>query len=428
MIVKMKVDANFAYHNVGEGLFYIGEIKLDNSNEFSFVYDCGSTTKRNICESIDKFKKASNGDSIDLLILSHLHEDHTRGIDMLFSNFKVKEVVLPYFSPEERLLIASRKIDMDDWYYRFLSDPVKFFIEEKNVERVIIIFGGNEGEEENPPDNDLPKPDGDSDKINFDGMPNDDSDEVNAISQNEKWKGYMESGKLLIKKYNRYATVFGFWIFKFFNYKISQQTKCQVTDCLKKNLSLSGNTTEEIKEIIKSKEGRIKAKACYNIIKGELNNTSLILYHGPIAGEIEVYIQSSCRYQFLNRRCCPCNYHYGCCEGEFMPYGFNGDKIGQLLTGDIDLHIKYDEIKQYYRHYLSNVFMGQVPHHGSKNNWKNELLDDTSNSKIWVISAGIDNRYRHPSLKVMDDICFRGMRPVWVNENRGLIIRCIGII
>ncbi|NPV44984.1 MAG: MBL fold metallo-hydrolase [Firmicutes bacterium] len=199
----MKINAGFIFHNVGQGLFYTGEIKLDNIKTFRFIYDCGSSSAENVNRSIMNFKKANEWDGIDLLILSHLHKDHVNGLDKLFNEYEVNQVILPYFSPEERLFIALRNINKQDWYYRFLSDPVEFFIEEKKVEKVIIITGRDEGEGEEDDDNQF---DDDfspeekeyeetKDKIDLNRMPDDDSN----ISENGNWGKYKKDGKLLIK-------------------------------------------------------------------------------------------------------------------------------------------------------------------------------------------------------------------------------------
>ncbi len=155
-IIKGEID--FIYHNVGQGLFYSGEIKLQNNTTFRFIYDCGSENTRLVNTSIRRFKQdLRDDDEIDSLIISHLHSDHVSGLNELFNNFVIKDVILPYFPPIERLLIALRRINMPLWYYEFLSDPVRYLIE-KGVERVIIVGGEEGGEESTPPEEIPPSP------------------------------------------------------------------------------------------------------------------------------------------------------------------------------------------------------------------------------------------------------------------------------
>jgi hypothetical protein len=364
------------------------------------------------------FKKANEWDGIDLLILSHLHKDHVNGLDKLFNEYEVNQVILPYFSPEERLFIALRNINKQDWYYRFLSDPVEFFIEEKKVEKVIIITGRDEGEGEEDDDNQF---DDDfspeekeyeetKDKIDLNRMPDDDSN----ISENENWGKYKKDGKLFIKKHNRYATVFGLWIFRFFNYKVSKANLKDFRKCLFKTIenlkgeyetgNLTHDYSEKIKEVIKNKEDREKLKKCYNLFERNLkdfNNTSLILYHGPVRKSHLSRVSSF--YRCL--RSCAYSYCCRCCENGsiFIPHSEDVNQVGQFLTGDVNLNVRYEEIKKHYKNYLNNVLVGQVPHHGSKYNWNDKLLNDTPNSKIWVVSAGILYE-KHPSKKVRCDI------------------------
>lgn len=86
----------FKFYNVGEGLFYRGS--LDN-HAFEFVYDCGSEIK-------DSYKTIDNilrndfvpKHKLDLLVISHLHKDHTNGIQQLILyTGEPKQIILPYY-------------------------------------------------------------------------------------------------------------------------------------------------------------------------------------------------------------------------------------------------------------------------------------------------------------------------------------------
>ena len=68
---KIRAETDFIYHNVGQGLFYSGNLVTPSSN-FRFVYDCGSENIQLVSTSIRRFKHDINGDEIDLLVISHL--------------------------------------------------------------------------------------------------------------------------------------------------------------------------------------------------------------------------------------------------------------------------------------------------------------------------------------------------------------------
>ena len=92
------MEADLIFHNVGQGLFYTGQIRC-NDKKFNFVYDCG-TISGSTQNPIKQYKKYLNNDPIDMLVISHFHQDHTSGIPPLLHKQTVKTVVIPYYSFE----------------------------------------------------------------------------------------------------------------------------------------------------------------------------------------------------------------------------------------------------------------------------------------------------------------------------------------
>ncbi len=86
----MTMWGTFRFHPVGQGLFYSGLIQKPeegNFRQFSFVYDFGtsSSCRRSFWREVDDFKGLlpcwKNGKKrLDLLIVSHLHDDHVNGL------------------------------------------------------------------------------------------------------------------------------------------------------------------------------------------------------------------------------------------------------------------------------------------------------------------------------------------------------------
>lgn len=415
-------EAEFVYHNVGQGLFYSGEIKLQNqknvnvsNNTFRFVYDCGSENRNLVNTSVRRYKQDVKDDKIDLLVISHLHSDHVNGLEELFKNFKIKDVILPYLTPIERLLIALRKTNMPQWYYEFLSDPVSYLME-KGVNRVIII-GSEESNGRPPFPEDIPPYNPEAEPLNIDKLSDDEELKEEIGKHDKNWIKYINK-KLLIKNHNGYILAQNLWLFRFFNYKITSSSLEQFHYCIS-NL-INNYNIYDIKSLIKYikiliNEYKESLKKCYNEIKKQLkndfNNTSLVLYHGPVNNLRDSTLRLA-GYCIYDRCKCYLNKY------THFPHSF-----GQLLTGDIDLNMRFDELKEHYSNYLDRVVAVQVPHHGARKNWNRNILEEVSNGKFWIISAGLKNRYGHPSCKVIGDILCNDKQYIWVNETNCAVMK-----
>ncbi len=326
-----------------------------------------------------------------MLILSHLHKDHVSGVEELFRRFrKVKDVFLPYLSPRERLLLAVLAHERaPGWYFTFLSDPVRYLLT-RGVERIIFIGGEASEHGEGVPPPEEPSNPQETLEIN---LPDDEDLENEIRSQEPDWGEYIKSGKVLVKNHTGYARI-SVWYFRFFNYKTSQTIQKAFQTCLE-SISCAG----DIKYCIVDREIRNKLKRCYKesgLSKGDINDTSLLVYHGSIGNKgtevMKIFLMG---------------YPYFCYH--FVSRG------GQLLTGDINLNHGYSEIINHFKHELKNIRVVGVPHHGAKRNWNSDILSDIG-ALLWVVSAGLCNRYGHPSLKVWKDVLSSGRYLIWSNE------------
>jgi len=442
------------FHNVGQGLFYTAQISKDSSGFFRLVYDCGGN-KDYISASIRRYlgsynSRKNNKKKLDMLIISHLHVDHVSGINELLKQISyVDYVVLPYLTPFERLLLLLQ-IDLrrirgkgNSWYVSFLKDPVDYFIRNfgEKIEKIILVGGGGgEGKESEEPD-DLPPEEPPSGEL----LSNDDDlikpyiddkywksldDFAEDVKSSENWGRF--ASKLTFKEHKGrvpiYIKKYPLWILSFFNYKVSLESLSKFEECIKD--FLKRNQIGSVKDIFnifleRSKKTRGELiedlkKNCYhecfkkdlklkNENKSDINNTSLMLYHGPI-------VKGICKYWKL---CYPFFWKYYPWPVYYKIFG-----MGQLLTGDISLKMSYQQIISHYRKYLSDVVLFQVPHHGSIKNWDSAILEELENCDLWVISAGCKNRYGHPSCEVIHDICNNSKIPVWVNECHPFTISC----
>ena len=85
-------------HPVGQGAFYSEQLISDSGKKFTVVYDCGCGMKDQIPQEVESIIEEwlKDIDQIDILFLSHFHNDHINGFDLLRN--KAKVVVLPYIS------------------------------------------------------------------------------------------------------------------------------------------------------------------------------------------------------------------------------------------------------------------------------------------------------------------------------------------
>jgi beta-lactamase superfamily II metal-dependent hydrolase len=65
--------------------------------------------------------------------------------------------------------------------------------------------------------------------------------------------------------------------------------------------------------------------------------------------------------------------------------------------------------------FRNKVIVNQIPHHGSFENWNESFLSDFG-SYINIISAGVSNRYGHPSKSVLMSIWKERKFSFWVDE------------
>lgn len=110
-------------HPVGQGAFY-SEIFKKNGDKYPFftvVYDCGSD-KKNATERYEQIKQF--GKNVNLLFVSHFHDDHTNGIfDLLSSQSERCNIVIPGVT-----------------HCRFVVDLISMYIRSKSVGSPSIKF------------------------------------------------------------------------------------------------------------------------------------------------------------------------------------------------------------------------------------------------------------------------------------------------
>lgn len=357
----------FTIFPVGQGMFYSGKIK-GQGKEFNFVYDCGQDSKNSITEQneisdlIYTYSKDNTSTVIDMLIISHFHQDHINGINELLKKFKVKNLFIPYYNRFKGNLQIIKVI--------------LCLIELGEYDTKIILVPPS-----SPNNNQM-----DNNEFNFQEIPDLDSllEKIDTYSDGENFYNIYKitNEKLFFKSEG--------WFFDLFNIEISEEEfktlKKAINEvCIKFGYS---NMSDFLRNSKKNQLSMIKDAYCDSISSlgskyKTLNNTSICLLHCPID---DLY--------------------------ELKP-----DNI-TVLTGDIDLHNTTNRnfFSSHFNYALNKVNYFFVPHHGSKGNWDNDILHFLNDDGYFIFCCGVANTYKHPSIEVIKTITQNRRKFIIVNE------------
>ncbi|MGG3889489.1 MBL fold metallo-hydrolase [Metabacillus fastidiosus] len=436
------IQGYFKFRNVGQGLFYTGMIR-----DFNFVYDCGvenGTDKDSdlVISAAKKFRKevdnyrsihklpVSKNPVLDLLVISHFDWDHISGLKELLTQFNVDTVIIPYVMPIKRLEVASRSFDKSGEHLIFLKDPVAYF--DSYGVRNIVIIGGNRGNGHINNNNELVnKENNDNDEepikrdilIAIDELTND--QEVRDVYEELEGKDLPDRVNVFFKDSGVISIGYK-WEFIFFNYDHTDE----MVRKFEKMKSFEGGSLfdkEKLVRVLSSKKRKLIKREYSRILsspdmgpnlKNDINNTSVILYHGPVESVSDSRVKG---VQIQQKRALPLfekvishikkkrkkalNSFY-----DFQRSHFHTTKVctalrGTLLMGDISVQSDFKQIESYFNGKWTNISVMSVPHHGSKYNWFSDLLKVVKDgSSMWVVSAGTANKYAHPDPNFIEEI------------------------
>ena len=397
------IHCESVFHSVGQGLFY--SMKLDN---FNMVYDCGSKAQQPLTTEINNFKNGISG-VLDLLIISHFHDDHVSGLDTLLINTRVKRLLIPYLTPVERLYLSVQHSEASASYHRFLADPTGTLLELTDIDEIIVVGSA-------PPD--------DENNIDFEPEfpephPNKEGRDIDSLLEESDIPDFIlgDDGYKIPSNRAKYLEYYGNWVmdkrweFQIFRPPTSFSDLYRFLKHLLKN-GIDPRNQSQVLNAILNQATRGYISNGYPTNSDHRNDTSLLLYHGPRNQKKITYRWSPIMYPFV-----------------FWPYNrssFGEKYFGHLLTGDINLNTrdknnkKYvDEICQYYANKSDDVVVGLLPHHGSNRNWNLKMLSDFPNCYNWVASAKSSSTH-HPGRKVLLDLVRNGKYVFLCDENQSI--------
>lgn len=374
----MNINGTFRFHNIGQGLFYSGLLNLRDSKKhdvFSFVYDCGTdSNKLFLRREIESFKPllpsagTHNEKRLDMLVISHLHDDHVNGLKYLLDNVKVDTVVMPYIDDGLKSLALIESSRNSDFLRTFYLDPVNW-LASRGVRRILLL--GAEGTDTKGEELSSGQP-----------LNNDDSN-IYVDPKNVVDTGSVSGTSIVYLESQSTVTCRKCcWEFKYENLKLDPTViasyKSIIDDYKRKYISLENILLD--KQLTKDLRDDIR-KQCGNIF----NRTSVVLLHRPITGK--ALVQSS-----------PCGHCF--CRYMMQPEYIDSYLCGSALTGDVELKKgeRLDILDTASTEH--GYFVVQFPHHGAKNDY-NIAYFHTLPAITTVVSYGITNRYGHPHGQVL---------------------------
>jgi len=411
-----RMEARFSFFKAGQGSFYGGRIWQHDTNEvFTVIYDCGTSpfisgNNQSLNNEITNFKHRShyfqrNNNEIELLFISHLDYDHVSGLKRLLTEFKVKNIILPYIEKTHRQFFLTSISENNDpsgaltfeEYFSFIQSPNQFILKNsENTKQFFIQSNGKAEIEYQGYDN----KDNDSDNIYSSGTPNNDTKEL--VGQTNVYV-YENNLQFFIKQQ---------WEFTTYAKSVSENAIDKLHTCLKKKLKKKPTdylSLDDLKNIVTT--NRKEAHKCYTDCIGDINSHGLVLLHGPIRFEhLHGRIYSNCE---LSRFHNDYYFRHHCDEHHFS--NNNRAMLGTLLLGDTSINPNNNPIDfpQAFKDKLFNVHVVQIPHHGSSKNWDFtafEALNIGANFNRWgnrvvsVCNFGFGNRFGHPSHQVLNDL------------------------
>ena len=378
------------FHSVGQGGFYTERFN-DLPDKPMVVFDCGGKSKGFMEKYIDSFLPEDKKVTIEAIFISHLHDDHINGLQHLLHRANVKKIFLPQFNSNQLFdsifYNAANGARTDDSNNLVLSliNPTNTF-----GETTIIQVSETNGD------------------ISY----REDANHMHQVSQT------IASGTPL-KLENE-------WIYIPFNPKSKTPNFDRIKDqFIKEKLQdLYNNATnphEQAKALAKfvKLHGVKKCKELYKDMFGNIHNgQSMTLFSGLRKSESNVYC-----YPFHSPYIHFYRHFWRDCLYDYEDYNENCIPVNFLYTGDYEAgdSAKMKELSYFYtKMKVWETICGvQIPHHGSRNNYANELY----NKRCYAIaSAGASNKFHHPNIDTLINIFHQGCKPFVVTEDKSTII------
>lgn len=421
---------------VGQGFFHSGRLRL-GAAQLHYVYDCGankSFVKQLRSELGDYLDRDLGARTLDVLFVSHLHDDHISGLDQLLVG-PVRRVVLPYLDPVERLVLVAKALDegaLTGTDLSLLTEQEGWF-GRRGVDEVIVVRGSEDLETpppELPPTAETPE-DAESLDLSYlapsSGGPSPMSARAARVEISDR--------EPMVIRANGHAPIN--WVFLTLVQPISQHVLDQFRGCVETEFKPSDpgfadvdvvmSDPRHLARLLGTRSRRKALIACYEPIAHDLNLTSLALYSGPLRwppSEVEesrAFGNAGIDSAFSMvldywRAWVPINTWRAWLPINTRICDEEGRVIGWIGTGDADL--KSARGRQRFRKHFGPVApmvsILTLPHHGSWRNFHRDALFGPP-LRYCVSSANTVNRH-HPDPRVLHAVTVHGCVALMVSE------------
>lgn len=439
----------FTIHPVGQGLFYSGKILYKNKVKFRMIFDCGSSTSGAGQEEVVTYRDSDflNEKIIDLLVISHFDADHVNHIGKLLDgNIKVKRLVMPFLTFEERLVLvlyyfSGKTVRPEgDFFIRFAIDPLGTIDENLDGDSEVILVepSPNNPIDSGPSVNDgfrkleSDKPENRFELIFAEKKEIKSGEDIFLLNSKVKIFKMDDSKKGIV--FDRYLQLMDFLFYRkkttsdekaFYDEIAKRFYKKYNIDNSRQKDELLRTTIDQIKKIKSAREIKEifrtakKETGVVGIGLEDLNTTALSLLHRnlpdilklgqfPYRNSDNFFFYSKANvytiHKFIGSRIetpsinASRNWRFRA-EEENFPIIFPN----VLLTSDSFL-LKKTDIDSFLRHYEKywhNFWLFQIPHHGSDRSSDGLLHSHLTSIHSCFINYGIGNRDNHPSSSVI---------------------------
>lgn len=420
----------FSFEPVGQGLFAHGRLACPGLAAMQLVFDCGvSGVQGRLRDAIAEYKAEYSGP--DVLVVSHLHDDHVSGVAKLLEDHTCEAVILPFLSPLARVAAVAASESTDPNFLALAANPQAFFLEGNppRARRVVFVRdGGGEGSPEGDalPDEPEGTEDGPEEPRDREKMLSILRRAIEALGRTVPVAAATAGGAVIETDDRLTHRLIPCWQFRFF---VRDPVKPRARPVSDKMRAAWAGFEAEVRRILgipaggeipsaalakalKDKARVEELRAAYRQL-GDLNANGLSLWVGRHTGGLGSTMLGMPGPSFLGSG----DTDTAVWVGRSTPAGRVWHSIadtagfsrnngsGILFTGDADLAENGHDMAAHYQAEWPSTGVVQVPHHGSRHSWDDAVFRTLNEAmphpSFWPLNAGLLNCYGHPHQRVI---------------------------